>query len=77
MYQRRGLLPFLLAHIRARQRAARGPEQSATNEYQKQQNAAHKMIMQAYGSASDDTEADIPDYGQTLAKALMSLQKGD
>ena len=79
MYQRRGLLPFLMAHIRARQKAARGPEQSATNDYQKQVDASHKMLMKVYGSASDDSEADIPDadYGQALAKALMSLQKGD
>jgi hypothetical protein len=74
---RQGILPFLMAHIRARQKAARGPEQSATNDYQKRQKAAHRMIMQAYGSASDDTEADIPDLGDALSKALMSLRKGE
>ena len=74
---RQGILPFLMAHLRARQKAARGPEKLATDEYQKQQKAAHKMIMQAYGSAADDTEADIPDLGDALSKALLSLQKGE
>jgi hypothetical protein len=73
---RQGILPFLMAHLRARQKAARAPEKLATDDLQRRQKAAHKMIMQAYGAASDDTEAEIPDYGDALAKALLSLQKG-
>ena len=75
MLQRQGIIPFFLNLIEHRRKQAMKPQLEAAKQQKEQEQMAHKMLLAAYGDNSA-YEADLPDYGTTLKKTLLSMNGG-